>query len=269
MGDTIRIASFDIGKKNFAQYVEDVSLGVINSQKKFYNDLPVKNRRRVKGQMNTDVENILKALYEDGKRIHIGVFDFRDDKESLKLDMPTRKNILKHLVSFKWLWDTCDAFVIEQQYFHAYSPGKKTRGTEANVDAIKIGEAVLFWFLHEYPFKSVQYIGSQLKTQILGAPYKMNKAQRKKWAEEKAREIYEMRNDADALELYALQERIFRKRLTNEEKIQEYIDSFNGQGEDVKYLANKLVRERQKLDDVADACIQCQAYKYRYLVACF
>ena len=130
------------------------------------------------------------------------------------------------------------------------------------MDAIKIAECVMTWFLTNYPDKEIMYFGSQNKTQILGAPYSMTKIQRKKWAEEKVREIYTLREDKSMIDLFNLKDTIFRKRLNSEEKIMEYINMYSKDN-------SKDVREKQKLDDIGDVCIQCQAYKFKKFVACF
>ncbi len=269
--DKIRIASFDIGKKNFAQYIEDANVNTLLRLEKKYNALPKSLQRRVKGPMNSKILEILDEVYISGKRIHTGVYDLRADQTSNKLDNPTRLNILQHLERYRELWDTCDIFIIEQQYFKTWNGrSKRSAGTEANIDAIKIGEGVLMWFLNEYPFKTIEYFGSQNKTQILGAPWRMKKNQRKKWAEKKTREIYVSRGDYGMTELFALADRIFRKRLNTEERIRNYFDTYpKNCSEDCRVLAEKLVRERQKLDDIGDACVQAQAFKFRSMVACF
>lgn len=268
---TIRISSFDIGKKNFAQYTEDADVMSLKLLQTKYEELPKKFQRRVKGEMSEEILDILDGVYMSSKRVQTGVYDLRSDKTSTTLDVQTRKNIICHLEKYRKLWETTDVFIIEQQYFKTWSGrSKKNRGTEANVDAIKIGECVMTWFLSEFPFAEVEYFGSQNKTQILGAPWSMTKTQRKKWAETKARDIYEYRQDYGMMELFKLQDRIFRKRLNTEEKIQEFLKTVpDGVPEDCLCLAEKLVRERQKLDDVGDACVQCQAYKYRRFIACF
>lgn len=267
----IRIASFDIGKKNFAQYIEDVDGEILKKLSDKYCALPATLKRKVKGPISKELEKILHSVCISGTRVQTGVYDLRDNSNSDTLDLQTRKNILTHLYKYQSLWDDCDMFIIEQQYFKTWSGrSKKNRGTEANVDAIKIAESVFMWFLDNYPFKTVMYFGSQNKTQILGAPWKMTKSQRKKWAEEKAREIYELRGDQSMIELFSLSDRIFRKRLDSEKKIQSYIDTYPEEcSDDCRELAEKVVRHRQKLDDISDACIQAQAFKFRCLVAGF
>jgi len=263
----IRIASFDIGKKNFAQYIEDVDMEIIEELNKKYNSLPPKFKRRVKGPTNPHIDRILEEVYTSSNRVQTGVYDLREDKESNKFDMGTRKNLLRHLESYDYLWRNCDIIFIEEQFC------KKGRGKiqmQANVGAIKIAECTLTWFLSIYPFKKIMYFGSENKTNILGAPPKMTKTQRKKWATDKSREIYEMRKDSDMIELFKLKDAIFRKRLNSEKKIRSYLDLYPIDcSEDCRELSEKIVREKQKLDDIADACVQAQAFKFRQFIATF
>lgn len=275
-----RFASFDPGKKNFAQYVEDCSIETLQNLRNEYTSLPKKYQRRVKGVMNSHIEDILNKLHKSSTRVSTGVYDLRseDAKDTTErsksfLDIPTRKNIINHLEKFTGVWDTCDVFIIEQQFFSTFGYSKnrfqKKAGSQANVDAIKVSEIISTWFLSEYPFKEVIFFGSNLKTQILGAPWKMTKPQRKRWAVEKSREIYEFRGDRDMIELFLLKDRIFRKRLNSKEKIEMYLKTFNGKSKDSKILAKRLVKEKQKLDDIADTHLQCQAFKFKYFVGEF
>jgi predicted nucleotide-binding protein (sugar kinase/HSP70/actin superfamily) len=78
-----------------------------------------------------------------------------------------------------------------------------------------------------------------------------------------------MRNDQQAIMLYELREKILRKRMNTEEKIQSYLIEFSGCQEDIIYMANRILRFKQKLDDISDVVVQAQAYKYRIFVAKF
>lgn len=266
----LRIASIDIGKKNFSQYVEDSYISELEKLHQQYNNLPRKFQRRTAGQMNPYIKVILNQICIQGDRVQTGVYDLRDNKDCDNYDLETRKNVLQHLNSFIELWETCDIFVIEQQYFNAFAGGRKRKkaGT-ANMDAIKIGEGVFMWFLEKFPDKEVTYFGSQFKTQILGSPYKMSKTERKKWAEKKAEEIYRNRGDQEMINIFDLCVKVKSKRINTEEKVRSYMNEFEKSNKHISYLAEKIIRERQKMDDVADTLVQCQAYKYKYLVACF
>ena len=270
----IRIASFDIGKKNFAQYIEDADIEKLKELEERYKKLPKKLKRRCNGPMNSDVGEILNDIFLSSIRIQTGVYDLREDKTSNALDIQTRFNLLRHLESFIPLWKTCDIFVIERQYFKTEHRGRKNKKgskSEANVSAIQFAEATLMWFIESYPAREIMYFGSQNKTQILGAPVGLSKIERKKWATNKCREIYELRNDFGMTEIFHLNDRIFRKRLNSEEAVKKYLDTFPKDkcSQDCIELSKKVVNERQKLDDIGDACVQCQAFKFRNLVAFF
>ena len=193
-------------------------------------------RRRVKGHMDSITQDILNDLYRCGKRLHMGVYNLRhSDEPGAMLDIQTRKNLFTHLETGREFWNMCAIFLIEQQYFSTYNPkGKKSAGTSANVDAIKIAENLAAWLLLNYPDKEVIFFGAQYKTQILGAPDGLTKPQRKKWSIENAKRIFELRKDEEALE-----------------------------------MMKKGKKGGQKQDDVSDALNQCQAWKYRCLIADF
>ena len=234
-----RIASFDIGKKNFAQYVEGFNLDKLKDISLKYKNLPTNLKRRVKGDMNDDIQFLLDETCKTGSMVQMGVYDLRSEEcaenKSKGVDMQTRINIINHLESHMELWKTCDIFLVEQQFVCSFTPkGRKGPKLEANIDAIKIGELVMTFFLIHFPFAEIIHYGSQFKTQILGAPNGLTKPQRKKWSVEKAMEIFRSRDDEKAIE------QIERGK-----------------------------KEKQKQDDVADSCVQCQAFKYRNLVGEF
>lgn len=237
----IKIATFDFGKKNFAFYVEEVSTDNLDKNIKIYKKLPKSLQRKVKGQMNDEIENILNDLYLNSKRIEMGVFDIRDNKESNDLDFQTRINMHTLLESKADVWDECDIIVLEQQYFAMPSGngGRKThsnKGFGINLDAIKLAECCLNWFLIKYAtFKEIVFFGSMYKTETLGAPSKQTKPQRKKWSIEKAIEILNLRGDNEGLE-------------------------------ELKNMKNSLGK-KQKMDDIADCITMCQAYKFRKLIS--
>ncbi len=238
----IRIASFDVGIRNFGQYIEEIETDEILTLAKEYDSLPKKYQRRVKGMMNDHIEDILEKMFIQGECIQCGVYDLTTDED---LTINTRRNLFGHLNNFKELFASVDIIVIEQQFFSTFSPAafgkfKKKSGTEANVKAIKFAECVASWFLMNFIDKEIAFFNSTYKTNILGAPDGMTKPQRKKWSVEKFNEILQKRNDNNTQDI-----------LNKTKKMR------NGAG--------KL----QKLDDICDAALQCQAYKYKYLIAQF
>lgn len=229
---TLRIASFDIGKKNFAFFVDDVNYKKVKSLREKYRTLPKKNQRRVKGPMNRDVEKMLNSLFKSSTRVEMGVFDITGGET--ELNVKVRLNLFELLEKYADLWMSCHVILIEQQYFNIAN-GRKSKPTGANVDAIKIAECCISWFLFNYStFKDIRYFGSMYKTHVLGAPEKLTKPQRKKWSIQKAKEILELRGDTEAISL------------------------MNG----YKNAKGK----KQKLDDVSDCLLQIYAFVFLKLI---
>lgn len=281
--DYIRIASFDIGKKNFASYIEDCHRPTLEQLSEEYYEIFRTKASRInplkEASQRTAYMSIIKRVCLSGNMVHTGVYDLRDDKTSDTLDVATRLNIIRHLESLRDWWDTCDVIIIEQQFFNVFTGFKSRRPGNsggANVDALKIGEIVMTWFLMTYgggttdsPLKEIYSYGSQFKTQILGAPKRQTKAQRKTWSTIKTEELYHDRRDWQMKRLYRFREACKHKR-PSEEKKREIIREFAKRVHDrpdIVYLAKRILYDKQKLDDISDTCMQCQAFKFQHFVA--
>ena len=114
----ITIASFDIGKKNFAQYVERYPIRELEKLNERYLGLPKYKQRRVKGPMNDDIHAIQSRLFKKGECLNIGVFDLTEGEEEGHLGIQTRRNLIAHLEDHSSVWQDVDVFVIEQQYYN-------------------------------------------------------------------------------------------------------------------------------------------------------
>lgn|SRR5579862_1728345 len=271
----IRLASIDIGYCNFAQYVEEFSINDMRKLEGRFRNLPSFKKTRVKGVISKEVKSILHDLCTSAKRIQIGVYSFADeDTDGLNDDI--RVKLLKHLNNFIYLWDTCDIFVIEQQFFNSLqfkSKGRMSTKVGCNIGAIKVAESVYMWLFNKYhPFKIITYFGSQFKTQILGAPAKLNKPQRKQWSVENAKKIFNDRGDKHMINIFELSEGVKRKQMKTEDKINQFKEEYSLNSEecseeDILYLADKIIREKQKLDDPADTVNQAQAFKFKTMIA--
>lgn len=190
----MRIASFDIGKKNFAFCIEEIDLSNIEKPKRSYN---------VDGTPTEDFSEYLETIYKQGKIILYKNTDLtiNCDKKTY-LDAETYYNMNDILEEYNEYWDTCDVFIIEQQM--QFGMGKN------NPMAQKLGQHCYSYFTFVYgrDKKVVEY-PSYNKTQVLGAPKvkgvkrwkAMDKPARKKWAVVKAREVLTLRNDPFLKEL--------------------------------------------------------------------
>lgn len=258
----LRAASFDIGKTNFAQYVEEFEIDDLVELKKVYEDLPPAKRKKIKGELSDEVKFILDTIYCKSHRVSIGVFDFTDREViGSKLNNEVRLNFLKHMEAYFDLWASCDIVIIEQQFINLYG---KNRGI--NLDALKLGEAVHIWMLDRFPNKVVKPFGSQHKTQTLGAPPGLKKKQRKDWSIEFTEKLFTRRKDEDMLKCFQLSRDVKRKQFKTEERIQSFLLPFIDCPEDIKILSDIIVRYKQKLDDISDVVLQFQAYKFKKFI---
>ena len=97
------------------------------------------------------------------------------------------------LDNHKEYFDKCSTIIIEQQM---------SFGSRINTMAIKIAQHTYSYFLFRYGnTKKIVEFPSYNKTQILGAPAGLDKPKRKKWAIEKANEIWTLRGDMDIIEM--------------------------------------------------------------------
>ena len=176
----IRIATFDIGKKNFAFVVQEIEETVLATLDK------------------TNLDEVFAA----GKIILFENIDLTTGcKKDCYLDPKTFINMTDVLDSFASVWDTCESFVIEQQM----SFGKKH-----NTMALKLGQHCYSYFCIKYrDFKDVLEFPSYHKTKALNAPRKFGKIKKtykngktkliqdnhKKWSIRMAEKILRMRKD--------------------------------------------------------------------------
>jgi hypothetical protein len=230
MTDKIWIASFDMGKKNFAFCIEEIDKKELTQVK----NIAVNKRYLPDGTPTENMRSILEQIYQNGKIVLYKNLDLTQNcNPKLKLDPETFHNMIDVLDNYVEYWDKCCAFIIEEQM----SFGKKI-----NKMAIKLGQHCYSYFTFKYGrYKTLVEFPAYHKTQILGAPkvegkpYKsgkkrfkaMEKGARKKWAVEKAVEILTSRGEMDILE--------------------------------------KLTSVKKK-DDLADVLCQLQAFKYRIYV---
>lgn len=225
----IWIASFDIGKKNFAFYIEEID---VNSLSQIEN-IAKESRYNKNGTPTPAFGRLLKRMWTNGKTI---LFRNNDITEGCKtgsyIDPELFHNMMDLLDEYRDYWDKCSIFVMEQQM----SFGKKH-----NTMALKLGQNCFSYFVFKYGrFKTMIEFPSYYKTQILGAEkqekilksgkisYKaVDKAVRKKWSVIKASEILTDRDDADTL---------------------------------------RELNSKKKKDDLADVLCQLQAFKFLHFI---
>ena len=218
----MRVFSCDVGKKNYAFYIEEFDEDALSS----IENLPSKERYNPDATPTEAMDEILDQVCMNGRSILYKNNDLCEGCDpKLKLDPLTLHNLTDLLDSYKDEWDQCDAFIIEMQM--------SFRGV-VNLPAIKIAQHTYSYFILRYgKDKVVLDYPAFHKTQVMGAPktpktlnngktryYVMTKPQRKKWSIAKATELLEKRGEED------------------------------------------FVSKAKKKDDLADTVMQLQSYKY-------
>lgn len=194
------VASFDIGKKNFAFYIEEINFGLLPTSKdRTYN---------VDGTPTDEMAELLESVYSNGKTILCKNTDLTTNcKKGLYLDPKLYHNMYTLLDEYAPYWDHCGIFVIEKQMSFGRS--------KFNTMAVKLGQHCYSYFVFKYgPFKTIVEFPAYHKTCVLGAPkvkgrqFKngkcrwkgMSKPKRKKWCVEKATEILKDRGELSILD---------------------------------------------------------------------
>ena len=187
----IRVASFDIGKKNFAFLVQTFPLDVLFTLPHFYK----KDRYRPDGSATPAFSETMEQISMCGKVEEFRCVDltYNCDKGSY-LDPETFHNMTDFLRSYDKLWDRCTLFLVERQM---------SARNKFNTMALKLGQHCLGYFRIRYGrIKEIHEYPAYHKTQVLGAPKLpgrrgggMTKSERKKWAVAKTLEILNNRKD--------------------------------------------------------------------------
>jgi hypothetical protein len=225
----LRVASFDIGKKNFSFCIEDINTDLLK-EIDFQPQFQTHNKN---GTTTSCFQEILDQIYNTGEIIlHKNIDLTYDTDKKKKLDNKVLSNLNVELDFYSSTFENTDIVVIEQQM----SFGKKI-----NLIAIKIAQHCASYFLIKYPHIKVIEFPSYYKTQILGAEkdvsktkkgnlkyVSMTKPKRKKWAIQICKEIFENKEDYESLE---------------------------------------RLNSSKKKDDLADTFLQLQAFKYLYFVS--
>ena len=200
---TTCIASFDIGKKNFAFYVEEVDTRELEK----LTTIPKNRRYRPDGTPTDEFEKLISTIYLTGNTVLYRNLDLTEGaKKGKYLDSVIYHNMISALDNYKDVFDRCSIIVIEQQMSFKQAQ---------NTMALKLGQHCYSYFIFRYPItqdgdfvfdesKEIIEFPAYYKTQVMGAPKvggkSMTKPQRKKWATEKAMGILMERGDTETLE---------------------------------------------------------------------
>ena len=204
MEQIVWIASFDIGKKNFSFYIEEINLDLIDN----ISDIPpYKERYNDDGTLKDNFIPVLNEICTNGKKILLENKDITQNCDpKAYLDPLTFHNMNELLDEYTEYWDRCDIFIIEKQM---------SFGKSHNTMALKLGQHCWSYFSIQYgQTKNIVEFPAYYKTQVLGSEkdkkvtkagkvtYKaVDKPKRKKWCIVKGLEILEKRNDNDTVKL--------------------------------------------------------------------
>ena len=186
------IISFDIGKCNFAFYIEEFD----ENKLCLLQNIPKVNRFNDDGTPTEEFGKLLSEIYLNGNTVLYKNLDLtKDTKKDKYLDQKVCLNMIGELDKYKSLLDKCTVVLIEQQMSFQ---------NVRNTMAIKLAQNCASYFLHRYGMtKELIEYPAYHKTQVLGAPKKggkaLSKPERKKWATERAIEIIMERGETETL----------------------------------------------------------------------
>jgi hypothetical protein len=226
----MKIASFDIGKKNFAFYVEEVDEEKLNE---IVNVDKLKRYTYPEGGFTEEFSKVIDSVYKSGKKILLRNVDLTENTDKSKyFDVEICRNMNDVLDEFEDIWDDVNIIIVEKQM--------SFRGKINTMD-LKLGQNCQSYFMLNYGReKKIVEFPAYYKTQVLGALMKkttlkngkekwktLDDRERKKWSVEETFGILSLREDYETM---------------NE------------------------IWEMKKRDDVSDVITQMQAFKYLYFV---
>ena len=175
----IWIASFDIGKNNFAFCIEEVDTHGF-----------VKISKPPKGQMGPYKKEIIEKVYKNGKIIVNENLSITQGVKGSVFDPKLFTNMNRVLEKWEGFWSNCTHVIIEEQM---------SFGRQTNIQAVKLGQHCYSWFNIKYPDIRIVSFHAYHKTQVLAAPLKMTKPERKKWSVIEAQGLLEGRGDTESI----------------------------------------------------------------------
>jgi hypothetical protein len=183
----MRIASFDIGKKNLSLYIEDFDPADVKALI-FPETLFTDNR-----DPTPEFRAVLDTLYQIGSCRCLELYDVSCNSRGSFVPKETYHAVIDLLQSLKHLFDTTEVVLLEEQL------------VRRNPMAFKIAQHIYSWFLITYGRdKQVAFFPAIHRNHTLGCPKrflhgqrmkKLTKYRRKRWAVKEARTLVELRAD--------------------------------------------------------------------------
>jgi hypothetical protein len=226
---SIYIASFDIGKKNFAFVIEKINTELLENIQM----IPKNQRFDSNNEATNSYNSLLNKVYKCGEIVLIKNKDLTSNNIDDKCVNPQLFiNMTEYLDEYKEYWNKCSAFIIEKQM--------SFRG-KINVMALKLGQHCYSYFSFNYrDFKCIIEFPAYHKTKVLGAPKKITNKWKELWPKAKTFNKY------------------YRKKWA----ILKAIDILKYRGNHEEILTQKKVKK----DDMADCLLMCITFSYLVFV---
>ncbi len=174
----MRLASFDIGFRNFAFAVEEFDTEKLEE---------FKRQRTAPLLLQSERPSKLECIIASGRTL---MFHNEDLAGEVNPNMDgVYRRLVEYLDDFQEVWGTVDTFLIEQQMQTRFRP---------NIKALKISMHVYNYFLTHFPDARVVEYPAKNKSLALGAP-PMKKPLLKKWTRDTAAYVFTEREDGESL----------------------------------------------------------------------
>ncbi len=191
------LASIDIGVRNLAFTIQSYDINKLND---LANETVPKNRRFNKedGTSTEEYSKLLNKIYVTNQVEHCELFDLLKVAK-VRLDNEAYLKLFDWMEENKQHWDKCDTIIIECQVVKNFKAGC-------------LQHSLVAWLLMTYrTTKNVVVFPSKHKTQVLGAPQKVQTGEkwkkvtkhfRKTFAKNKTKQILLLRNDTANSKLF-------------------------------------------------------------------
>lgn len=179
MSSTIWIASFDIGRKNFCFYIEEIDVPTLRTIKQ--NNAEIKTKYNIDGTPTDDFSSVIDQIFSIGSSILLQNNTLSDKTHDAMYKMT------ELLDRYDEFWKQCDICLIERQM-------------KVNTSAMKLAQHCWSYFSIKYPNIRIVEFPAYHKTQVLGMPKSLRK-QKKTWTVEMALAVFQLREDTDIIQL--------------------------------------------------------------------
>jgi hypothetical protein len=224
------VASFDIGKLNFAFYIEEFDETKLSQLE----NIDKTKRYNADGTCTKEFSALMEKVYLNGKKILLCNYDLTENTNKDKYyDKDICYNMNRVLESYADYWDEVSFVIVEQQMAF---------GKKVNTMALKLGQNCQSYFMFNYSKEELQIVEfpAYHKTQVLGA-------QKEEKVTKTGKKTYKVMGDKER-KVWSVKEGYYLLALRED------------------YETMSEIQGMKKKDDVNDVILQLQAYKYMTFV---